>query len=144
VVVVVTKVKKKFLIVVLLCFSAHNAFAEMMEKGKTKVKTLFNFYNQSSKGGKQVFDNSGNENVTVIEPQIFIKHQINENTEINANFVLDTWTAESDTILDGKTGASGDEEGITGQARFAPNFGIRKEIGKTSMGLNLGFSSEYD
>lgn len=116
----------------------------MMEKGKTKVKTLFNFYNQNSKGGKQVFDNSGNENVTVIEPQIFIKHQINENTEINANFVLDTWTAESDTILDGKTGASGDDEGITGQARFAPNVGVRKEIGKTSMGLNLGFSSEYD
>lgn len=141
---VAIKIKQILVVGLLLCLSVQNAFAEMMEKGKTKVKTLFNFYNQSSKGGKQVFDNSGNENVTVIEPQIFIKHQINENTEINANFVLDTWTAESDTILDGRTGASGEDEGISGQARFAPNVGVRKEIGKTSMGLNLGFSSEYD
>ncbi len=122
--------------------SLQNAFAEMMEKGKTKVKTLFNFYSQNGKTGKQVLDNSGNENVKVFEPQIFVKHQITEDTEINASFVLDTWTAESDTILDGNTGASGG--GITGQARVAPNIGVRKESGKATYGMNLGFSSEYD
>jgi hypothetical protein len=129
--------------------SLQSAFAEMMVKGKTKVKTLFNLYQQNSKNGKQVFDNSGNEKVSVIEPQIFVKHQITEDTEINASFILDAWTAESDHILDGSTGASGanggdDDGAITGQARAAPTIGMRKEIGKTSLGVNLGFSSEYD
>lgn len=128
--------------ILVLLLSVQNAFALMMEKGKTKVKTLFNFYSQNSKTGKQVLDNSGNEKVRVIEPQIFVKHQITEDTEINASFVLDTWTAESDTILDGNTGASG--EGKKGQARVAPNIGVRKESGKSTYGMNLGFSSEYD
>lgn len=139
---VATNFKKYLITFFLLIISVQNAFADMMEKGKTKIKTLFNIYSQNSKSGKQVFDNSGNENATVIEPQIFVKHQITSDTEINASFVLDVWTAESDTILDGKTGASG--EGIDGQARFAPNIGIRREIGKLKYGANLGFSSEYD
>lgn len=136
----------KFKLIILSCLtlllSLQNAFAEMMEKGKTKVKTLFNFYSQNSKSGKQVLDNSGNEKLTVLEPQIFVKHQITEDTEINANFVLDTWTAESDTILDGNTGASG--AGKKEQARIAPSFGVRKESGKATYGINLGFSTEYD
>lgn len=126
----------------MLLLSMQNAFAEMMERGKTKVKTLLNVYSQSSKNGKQVLDNSGIEDVTVIEPQIFVKHQITADTELNASFVIDTWTAESDTILDGNTGASG--EGKKGQARVAPNLGVRREAGKTNYGMNLGFSSEYD
>lgn len=134
--------KKIWFSFLVLTLSFQNAFAEMMAKGKTKVKTLFNFYSQNSKTGKQVLDNSGNEDVRVIEPQIFVKHQITEDTEINASFVLDTWTAESDTILDGNTGASG--EGKKGQARVAPNVGVRKESGKATYGMNLGFSSEYD
>lgn len=125
-----------------MAISLQNAFAEMMEKGKTKVKTLLNVYSQNSKSGKQVLDNSGNEDLTVIEPQIFVKHQITADTEINASFTIDTWTAESDTILDGNTGASG--EGKKGQARVAPNIGVRKESGKTKYGANLGYSSEYD
>lgn len=142
VVVGVIKVRSLWFTILILILCVQNAFAVMMEKGKTKVKTLFNFYSQDSKTGKQVLDNSGNEKVKVIEPQIFVKHQITEDTEINASFVLDTWTAESDTILDGNTGASG--EGKKGQARVAPNIGVRKESGKASYGLNLGFSSEYD
>ena len=142
VVVVVTKFQRILFTIIFLLFSMQNAFAEMMAKGKTKVKTLLNVYSQSSKSGKQVFDESGNEDVKVLEPQIFVKHQITADTEINANFVLDTWTAESDTILDGRTGASGG--GITGQARVAPNIGVRRETGKTKYGMNLGFSSEYD
>lgn len=139
---VATKFQRVFLTIMMIVLSLQNAFAEMMEKGKTKVKTLLNVYSQSSKTGKQVLDNSGNESVKVLEPQIFVKHQITADTEINASFVLDTWTAESDTILDGNTGASGG--GKTGQSRAAPNLGIRREVGKTSYGVNLGFSSEYD
>lgn len=138
----VTKIRFILLSFFVLLLNLQNAFAEMMDKGKTKVKTLFNFYSQNGNTGKQVLDNSGNENVKVVEPQIFVKHQITEDTEINANFVLDTWTAESDTILDGNTGASG--EGIKAQARAAANIGVRKESGKATYGMNLGFSGEYD
>ncbi len=140
---VVDVIKKILLSFVLILLSIQSVFAEMMEKGKTKVKTLLNIYSQKSKSGKQVFDNSGNEDLFVIEPMVFVKHQINEDTEINANFVFDTWTAESDTIIDGLTGASG-EKAKKGQSRIAPNFGMRKEIDKNSMGFNLGFSNEYD
>lgn len=143
-----TRLQRIFFSILLLVVSVQNAFAEMMVKGKTKVKTLLNGYSQSSKSGKQVLDNSGNEKVRVLEPQIFVKHQITEDTELSATFVLDTWTAESDTILDGNTGASGlggdPEEAQGGQSRFAPTIGIRKEVGKASYGMNLGFSSEYD
>ncbi len=137
-----TKTQRVLITLLLFVCSVQNAFAEMMEKGKTKIKTLLNVYSQSSKSGKQVLDNSGNEDVKVIEPQIFVKHQITADTEINASFTIDTWTAESDTILDGNTGASG--EGKKGQARVAPNLGVRREVGKTKYGMNVGISSEYD
>ncbi len=138
----VIKLQRILLSTFLVVLSIQSAFAEMMEKGKTKVKTLLNVYTQKSSTGKQVLDNSGNEDVTVIEPEIFVKHQITADTEINASFTIDTWTAESDTILDGKTGASG--EGKKGQARVAPTIGVRREVGKSKYGMNLGFSSEYD
>lgn len=138
----VIKFNRIILTILLLVLSVQNAFAEMMEKGKTKVKTLLNVYSQKSSTGKQVLDNSGNEKVTVVEPEIFVKHQITADTEINASFTIDTWTAESDTILDGNTGASG--SGKKGQSRIAPNIGVRREVGKNKYGMNLGFSSEYD
>lgn len=134
--------KRLFFSFLLIIFSIQGAFAEMMKKGKTRVKTLLSGYSQSSKSGKQVVDNSGDENLFVFEPQVFVKHQITEDTEINASFVLDTWTAESDTILDGYTGASGESQG--GQSRIASSIGARKEIGKASYSLDFGFSSEYD
>lgn len=139
-----SKLKRLLISILLFILSIQGAFAEMMQKGKTRVKTLLNAYGQSSKSGKQVVDNSGNEDLFVFEPQIFVKHQITEDTEINASFVLDTWTAESDTILDGYTGASGADESIGGQARVAATIGARKEISKSTYGVNFGFSSEYD
>jgi len=65
-----------------------HVLAEMMEKGKTKVKAVYNMYHQSSTSGKQVFDGSGNEEVTVIEPMIFMEHQISKDTAISAHFVF--------------------------------------------------------
>lgn len=137
-----TKFQKILFSFIMLILSVQSAFAEMMEKGKTRVKTLLNIYAQDGHSGRQVLDESGNEDVRVIEPQIFVLHQITADTELSANFTLDSWTAESDTILDGLTGASG--EGKKGQSRVAPNIGVRKEIGKSTFGMNLGFSSEYD
>ncbi|MBT3583337.1 MAG: hypothetical protein HN509_00405, partial [Halobacteriovoraceae bacterium] len=104
---VTDKLKKILFSLVILFANLGQAFAEMMEKGKTKVKTVFNFFHQNSNDGKQVFDGSGREEANVIEPMIFIEHQINEDTAITGHFVFDFWTAASDTKLDGNTGASG-------------------------------------
>lgn len=126
--------------------SVQSAFAEMMEKGKTKLKTVFNIYHQNSNDGNQVADNSGREETNVIEPMVFIEHQITEDTAINGRIVFDAWTAASDTKLDNYTGASGSP--IMGQNRIAANLGVRKEKkagpNRWNFGADVGFSSEYD
>lgn len=114
----------------------------MIQEGKTKFKFLFNVYHQNSDDGNQVYDDSGREEANVIEPMLFIEHQIDETTNINGHFVFDAWTAASDTKLDAQTGASG--EGIGGQSRVSGNLGITKEISKTTIGAGVGYSSEYD
>ena len=118
----------------------------MMEKGKTKLKTVFNIYHQNSNDGNQVVDNSGREETNVIEPMVFIEHQITEDTAINGRIVFDAWTAASDTKLDNYTGASGSP--IMGQNRIAANLGVRKEKkvdkNRWNFGADVGFSSEYD
>ncbi len=141
----VTKNRVKFVLLSLtsLISLIQNTFAEMMEKGKTKVTSVFNFYHQNSNDGGQVVDNSGREEDHVIEPMIFIEHQINEDTAITGQVTFDAWTAASDTKLDSYTGASG-EEPIKNQARISANLGARQEKGKWSYGANVGFSSEYD
>lgn len=145
--VVTRKLEKFFHGLLLSVLSLTNAFAEMMEAGKTKVKTVFNLYHQNSNDGNQVVDNSGREETSVFEPMIFIEHQITENTSLNGRVVFDAWTAASDTKLDNYTGASGTP--IMGQARVAANLGVNheKKVGQSNrwnMGANIGFSSEYD
>lgn len=114
----------------------------MLEEGKTKFKLLFNVYHQNSDDGNQVFDNSGKEEANVVEPMLFVEHQITEDTAINAHFVFDFWTAASDTKLDGATGASG--PGRKEQSRISGNLGVRKEMGDWELSGGVGFSSEYD
>lgn len=138
-VVVATKVVFYLSVVLLLLQSA---LAEMMEEGKTKAKTVLNFYHQNSDNGNQVYDNSGREEANVFEPMIFITHQITEDTAIDFHGIFDLWTAASDTRIDGRTGASG--EGIGAQNRGAGSIGVRREIGKWSYGAKAGFSTEYD
>lgn len=124
-----------------------NVFAEMMEKGMTKVKTVFNLYHQNSNDGKQVVDNRGREETNVFEPMIFIEHQVGEETAISGRIVFDAWTAASDTKMDNYTGASGSP--IMGQSRVSANLGARQEkkLGDSNVmnyGVDFGFSSEYD
>lgn len=118
----------------------------MMEKGRTRVKKVFNLYHQNSNDGRQVVDGRGREEANVIEPMVFIEHQITENTAINGRVVFDAWTAASDTKLDNYTGASGTP--IMGQTRVAANVGVKSEkkvlANRWTYGANLGFSSEYD
>jgi hypothetical protein len=143
----VTKKTIKVLQTLLLfALALQNTFAEMMAKGRTKLKTVFNLYHQNSNDGNQVADNSGREETNVVEPMVFIEHQINEDTAINGKIVFDAWTAASDTKLDNYTGASGTP--IMGQNRISANLGARQEkkVGKNvwNYGFDVGFSSEYD
>ena len=115
----------------------------MMEKGKTKFKFILNLYHQNSTTGQQVYDNSGREEANVMEPMLFIEHQIDENTAIDGHFIYDLWTAASDTKLDAQTGASS-QDPIKLQPRVSGNFGVRKEIGKWGIRGGFGFSGEYD
>ncbi|MAF78211.1 MAG: hypothetical protein CME60_08610 [Halobacteriovoraceae bacterium] len=120
-----------------------NTFAEMLEKGKTKITSVFNFYHQNSDNGGQVIDNSGREETNVFEPMVFIEHQITEDTALTGQITFDAWTAASDTKLDSYTGASNGDP-IKGQTRVSGNLGAKQEKGKWSYGAKLGFSSEYD
>ncbi len=139
---VTKKIEKVFWSLIFFLASINNAFAEMMLKGATKVKTIFNFYHQNGDEGYQVYNGPGREEVNVVEPMIFMEHQITDETAINANFIVDLWTAASDTKLDAQTGASG--AGRTNQSRIAGNLGFRTETGKWSYSSALGISSEYD
>jgi len=110
--------------------------------GLGSVKFLLNHFSQDSDSGDQVYDNTGKEDVTAFEPTLFIVANVDEDTDIKANFVLDTWTAASDTALDGETGASGG--GIGNQSRFAGQIGYIKGDELNGHSYNLGISTEYD
>ena len=144
--VVINFLKNNWKEIFLAFITLQNAFAEMMEKGRTRVKKVFNLYHQNSNDGRQVVDGRGREETNVIEPMVFIEHQITEDTTINGRVVFDAWTAASDTKLDNYTGASGTP--IMGQTRVAANVGVQSEkkvlANRWTYGANLGFSSEYD
>lgn len=120
------------------------SFAQKLDAGKSKVKFLFNFYSQEGSHGRQVYDGSGKEDVTAYEPMLFIKHQIDKDTNLNANIVFDVFSNASDTKLDAGTGASG-SEGIGWQTRYSANLGASHFFKKHGLwNLNFGFSKEYD
>ena len=108
----------------------------------SKFKFLLNVFDQNGDKGYQVYDNSGNENLTVVAPMIFVAANVNEDTDVSAQFILDAWTAASDTALDGKTGASG--AGIKNQARVAGQLGYKKGNEQNNWSTRVGVSSEYD
>lgn len=131
-------VTKIFHLVLILVLPFQKAFA--LAKGK--VKFLFNFYSQDGSGGDQIYSNSKKEEVDVFEPMLFVDYQIDKETNISAHIVFDTWTAASDTEIDGNTGASG--EGIGGQSRTGGRFTYRKDVITHAWSTSLGVSNEYD
>lgn len=135
---VVTKKKVLNWLVVLLSIWAGRLHAMSLES----VKFLLNFFSQDSDSGAQVYDNTGKENVTAFEPTLFIAANVDEDTNIKANFVLDTWTAASDTAIDGETGASGG--GIGNQSRFGGQISYIKGDELNGHSYNLGISTEWD
>lgn len=134
-VVAVTKILNLFLILFL-------PFQKAYALGKGKAKLLFNFYFQDGSGGDQIYSHSKKEEVDVIEPMLFVDYQINKESSISAHVVFDTWTAASDTEIDGNTGASG--EGIGRQSRTGGRFTYKKDVTSYAWSTSLGVSSEYD
>ncbi len=116
--------------------------AEMLAPKTWTAKLLFNLYSQTSKNGAQVFDGLGNEDALVFEPMLFLSHQIDETTNLTLNAAIDIWTAESDTVLDGNTGQSG--EGIGSQTRTSASLAYSKQVGNSIYTPRIAFSSEYD
>lgn len=126
-----------------IAFSVTALFSQMaaaMELGR--VKFLFNSFQQKGTKGNQVYDDTGKEDVTVFEPMLFVVANVNEDTQINANFTYDSWTAASDTAIDGETGASGG--GIEQQARVSGQLGYQKGDELNNWSTRLGISQEYD
>lgn len=115
-----------------------NAFAIL----NSKAKFFINAYLQDGDGGDQVYDNSKEEKVDVIEPMLFVDYRIDENTSVNVHLVFDTWTAASDTKLDGNSGASG--AGIERQSRTGGRIGYAKDNKTWAWSAGIGASSEYD
>ena len=143
---VINTLKNNWKEILLTFLAMQSIFAEMMEKGKTRVKKVFNLYHQNSNDGRQVIDGSAREEANVFEPMVFITHQVTEDTAVTGRVVFDAWTAASDTKLDNYTGASGTP--IMGQTRVAANLGVQSErkvlSNRWTYGASLGFSSEYD
>lgn len=135
---VVTKKKSMNWLLVLCSFF----MGRLEAMGLDSVKFLLNNFSQNSDSGDQVYDNTGKEDVTAFEPTLFIVANVDEQTDIKANFVLDTWTAASDTAIDGETGASG--SGIGNQSRFAGQINYIKGDELNGHSYNLGISTEYD
>jgi len=136
---------------------------------KTKVDIVNNIMLQSGNGGKQVQDGSGNQELSIYEPSIYIDSQITPHTTIFGNFLIDMWSSASEAIFDGNTGASGralvaqpkkaedededDDDGGSGssgdvqkklQERYGFNVGVSQKFGTLTVTPRLGYSYEFD
>lgn len=136
--VVVVVTRKIWLTLLFALLGVQNAFAAL----NSKAKFFINAYLQDGDGGDQIFDNSKKEEVDVIEPMLFVDYKIDENTSVNVHLVFDTWTAASDTKLDGNSGASG--EGIKRQARTGGRVGYSRDNKTWAWSGAVGVSNEYD
>jgi len=88
-------------------------YLETTAHAKLKAMLLYNIINQIGQGGKQVYDGSGNQDITVNEPVLFVEDEINNHTKLNLNITLDSFSGASDAIFDSGTGASGTASAIT-------------------------------
>ncbi len=82
-------------------------YLEMVAHARIKTLLVYTMINQAGQGGKQVYDGSGDQSLTVHEPVLYMEDQISSRTKLNLNFTLDTFSGASDAIFDTATGASG-------------------------------------
>lgn len=96
-----TRVKKY------LCAAALVLYFKSITNAELRYNILYNVFSQDGSGGKQVYDGSGDQDLTVYEPALFMDCDIDYKTVLSGSFLLDTFTSASDSIFDSKTGASG-------------------------------------
>ena len=113
-------------------------------QAKTQVEVLTNVISQTGGSGKQVYDNSGNENMTLIEPEVFIESVISPETTVTGRAVMDSWTSASVKAFDTNTGVS--TRGTKSESRTAAYFSLTQKFEPITITPSLGYSSEtaYD
>ncbi len=121
----------------------------------TDLDLVVNSLYQSGKGGKQVFDGTGDQSLTLYEPVLYINSQIDHNTNIFGSAVFDALSSASAKAFDQGSGASkkasssGNESddstgasGSTWQTRVGGDLGVSKKVGTWVFTPTAGFSHE--
>jgi len=123
---------------------------------KTSLDLVLNTLFQSGKGGKQVYDGTGDQSLTLYEPVLYINSQIDHNTSVFGSVVFDALSSASAKAFDSGTGASkgasggGDDEGEGGgegllpgwQMRVGAEAGYSKRLGAWQFTPTAGISHE--
>ncbi len=130
-------------------------YLEKQALAKTSLDLVLNTLYQSGKGGKQVYDGSGDQSLTLYEPVLYINSQIDHNTSVFGSVVFDALSSASAKAFDSGTGASkggaasggDDEEGGEGllpgwQTRVGAEAGYYKKSGTWAFTPSAGFSHE--
>lgn len=115
---------------------------------KTSMELIVNSVYQSGDGGKQVFDGTGDQSLTLYEPVLYINSQIDHNTGVFGSVIFDTFTSASGKAFDSETGASeaagrGGLNLIRGwQTRAGFDAGVSKRFGSWQLTPTAGYSNE--
>ena len=109
-------------------------------ENRYKIKTLFNQMDQEGSGGTQVIDGKKKQDLKVSEPIVFIGYKITEETNVNFNYIVDSWTSASDKAFDDSTAASFTNK----QERKAYNASYAADYKKFGYTISAGNSKESD
>jgi len=149
--------RKYFLALALLVLAQRQAAA------KVSTDLVLNYYRQAGGDGKQVYDGSGDQALTLYEPVLYINSQIDHNTSLAGVLVFDALSSASAKAFDSGTGASkrggggggeDDDEGGEDDDTLFPGWQTRvgadavysKRAGSWAFSPSAGFSHElsYD
>ncbi len=122
---------------------------------KTDLDFVVNSMYQSGHGGRQSYDGSGDQALSLYEPVLYINSQIDHDTSVFGSVVADALSSASNKAFDTGTGASasvhkksgdgsGDEGGGGGgwQTRVGADAGYSKRIGSWAFTPTAGYSGE--
>ena len=136
-----------FALALLLCL-------ERAVYSRITAELVVNSMYQSGHGGKQVYDGSGDQSLTLYEPVLYINSQIDHDTSVFGSVVFDALSSASARAFDSGTGASGgggggDDSGEGGdsllggwQSRVGLDLGFSKRAGSWLFTPTAGYSSE--
>ena len=117
---------------------------------KTRVELLNNLFFQSGNGGKQVYDGTGNQSMTVYEPVLYIDSVVSPETTLNLKALIDTWSGASDKAFDTSTGASaqsasssgkGHSGGSSWKSRNDIDLAATQKVGGLALKPSFGYST---